>query len=438
MIFSLSVILFATKISSNAQSVNNALNFDGVNDYVDVSQNAALAPTQITLECWVKPNSINANRGLVTKEPTEFSSEIGYGFRQRADNIFWFVIGREGYGSSAASTTHIVAGTWYHLAGTFDGIKMKLYVDGVLESTTTTHLVINSSANLKIGILNSLNEAFIGNIDEVRVWNVVHTQTEIQADMNTMLIGNEAGLVAYYPFNQGIAGGDNSGVNTLEDITANHYDGTLNNFALNGKISNWVTGVPFCPAPTNLKVLSVSDTSAVLKWTLPADSVNGFDIGYHIMGSAPVRKRHVTGNTNHIDIGNLQPGTTYRWKMRSDCTADTTQWINGPDFTTLSSTASLLNANAKSINLTGNTVQILPNPNKGNFVVQMQLPVKAASTTFILYNNVGTKVWQQNAGVLSGPVSKSIDLENKLSPGVYMLIIQNGDMQLTQKVVVNK
>jgi hypothetical protein len=131
------------------------------------------------------------------------------------------------------------------------------------------------------------------------------------------------------------------------------------------------------------------------------------------------------------------PGTIYRWKIRSDCTTDTTNWIDGPDFTTLSSTASLLNANAKNLNLT-NTVQILPNPNNGNFIVQMQLPAKAASTTLMLYNNYGTKVWEQNAGMLSGFVSRNINPENKLSPGVYVLIIQNGDTQLMQKVVVNK
>jgi hypothetical protein len=102
----------------------------------------------------------------------------------------------------------------------------------------------------------------------------------------------------------------------------------------------------------------------------------------------------------------------------------------------LSSTSSVLNANAKNLDLSGNTVQILPNPNKGDFVVQMQLPAKAASTTLMLYNNTGTKVWEQNAGMLGGAVNKSIILENKLSQGVYMLIIQNGTTTLTQKIVV--
>jgi N-acetylneuraminic acid mutarotase len=193
-----------------------------------------------------------------------------------------------------------------------------------------------------------------------------------------------------------------------------------------------------CQPPSALKVPFTSDTSAVLKWTIPTNPVNSFDVLYRMIGSTLVHKRHTTGSANHVAINNLLPGTNYEWRIRSDCSADTTNWVNGPDFTTLSSTASILNANAKNLNLSGNAVQILPNPNNGNFVVQMQLPSTKALTTLMLYNNVGTKVWQQNAGVLSGSVSKSISRENKLSPGVYMLIIENGDMQLMQKVVVSK
>ena len=58
--------------------------------------------------------------------------------------------------------------------------------------------------------------------------------------MNCELSGNESGLLAYYKFNQGIAGDNNSGETTLNDETVNSNDGTLANFALNGGASNWV------------------------------------------------------------------------------------------------------------------------------------------------------------------------------------------------------
>jgi hypothetical protein len=129
-----------TVVTDTTAAPAGALHFDGNDDYVEVPHTASLSPANVTLECWVKPGRSGILSGLVTKEPTGASSQIGYGFRQRPDNKFWFVIGREGSGVFAASTTLLVPGTWYHLAGTFDGSKVRLYVNGVLEGTTTTAL----------------------------------------------------------------------------------------------------------------------------------------------------------------------------------------------------------------------------------------------------------------------------------------------------------
>ncbi|TAG01231.1 MAG: choice-of-anchor D domain-containing protein, partial [Cytophagia bacterium] len=61
--------------------------------------------------------------------------------------------------------------------------------------------------------------------------------------MNTELAGTETGLVSYYKFNQGTAGGTNTGLNTLIDVVGCN-NGTLTNFALTGTSSNWVAGKP--------------------------------------------------------------------------------------------------------------------------------------------------------------------------------------------------
>ena len=82
---------------------------------------------------------------------------------------------------------------------------------------------------------------FKGKIDEVRYWLGERSQTQIQSAMNTELVGAEPNLVAYYNFNQGVAGGSNSGVTTLTDKTSNAKNGSLINFALTGVTSNWVS-----------------------------------------------------------------------------------------------------------------------------------------------------------------------------------------------------
>lgn len=76
------------------------------------------------------------------------------------------------------------------------------------------------------------------------------TTMTVEAWINTTssseLTGSESGLVAYYNFKQGVAGGNNAGVTTLIDLTSNNNDGDLQNFALNGSTSNWVNGPPDC------------------------------------------------------------------------------------------------------------------------------------------------------------------------------------------------
>ena len=91
-----------------------------------------------------------------------------------------------------------------------------------------------------------------GSIDELRIWNVAKTQSEIASGMNTSLLGNEAGLVLYYNFNRFICDGDNTSVSTLQDISSAGNDGTLNNFTLNGNTSNFVGASPAVAAVPTL------------------------------------------------------------------------------------------------------------------------------------------------------------------------------------------
>ncbi len=151
-----------------------AFSFDGSDDLVHVADAANLRPPQLTLEAWVRPGTTGVLAGLVTKEPTPASSQLGYGFRQRPHNKFWFLISREGFGVAVAeSTTTIVAGSWYHLVGTYDGSQAKLYVNGVLEGTGNGAATIDSTFPLRIGRLNSGSEPFLGQVDEVSLFNVV-------------------------------------------------------------------------------------------------------------------------------------------------------------------------------------------------------------------------------------------------------------------------
>src|SRR5262249_19390772 len=188
--------------------VGQAFSFDGVASSVDVPHNSALLPSVVTVEAWVNPGLLGKNQTIVSKEGVFQSGQIGYGLRQRADGSFWFVLGTDGADFVAQSTTTAQVGQWFHLAGVYDGASMKLYVNGVLESTVNVgSITMNSTSPLRIGALpgytSSSNgfEFFQGLVDEATIYNRALTPAEIQ-----------------FVYNQGSAGKPNDLGNAADGV----------------------------------------------------------------------------------------------------------------------------------------------------------------------------------------------------------------------------
>ncbi|PWA06322.1 LamG-like jellyroll fold domain-containing protein, partial [Flavobacterium laiguense] len=244
-------LLVSPAVSDNSiNSFGNALNFDG--GYVDVPHNDLLNPiNQLTIETWVKITS--GGKSLIEKY-SYYGNDFGYLLRISPENkAFTMVLKPCCGGPQLTGATTILPNEWYHLAVTFNRTTgvLKLYVNGVLDGQINgiTDLPENpGTLSLKIGARGD-DAAIYSNgdlMDEVRIWNVERTQSQIQADMNKELSA-QAGLVALYHFNQGIAGGNNSAspgpaINTAIDDSGNGFNGTLNGFTLTGATSNWVLG----------------------------------------------------------------------------------------------------------------------------------------------------------------------------------------------------
>jgi hypothetical protein len=98
--------------------------------------------------------------------------------------------------------------TWYHLAGTYDGVMMKAYRNGKLVSVNANPVgpPRQEPATLKIGkharLSSPEHEFHEGTTDEVRVWNRALSQSEVRENMHKTLTGTEQGLVLYYQFNE--------------------------------------------------------------------------------------------------------------------------------------------------------------------------------------------------------------------------------------------
>ena len=142
----------------------------------------------------------------------------------------------------AFGVTPICDGIWYHAAATYDGTTWRLYLNGVLEAQVLVGAFtprFDSIQHAALGTaLNSngmAGGAFMGALDEVHLWNVVRSATDIQADMAVPLT-SATGLIARWGLDEGIG-------TTITDSTGNGNTGTL----LNG--GAWGTGTPFVSTP---------------------------------------------------------------------------------------------------------------------------------------------------------------------------------------------
>lgn len=199
-----------------------ALSFDGSNDYVDFGSPAVLNITgDLTLEFWIKVDDLSAARAVISW----INDSAGFPFHVvlLTDGTIRFNRSESGSGQAFDSDSgEVTTGSWLHIACTHDTAANQavIYVDGA-SVKSGAHTVNVDSGDGFLSLSRRDGQYFDGIIDEVRVWNVVRTQTQIQDNMRAALDGDETGLAGYWKLDEG------SG-STTADSTANSNDGTIN------------------------------------------------------------------------------------------------------------------------------------------------------------------------------------------------------------------
>ena len=280
-----------------------ALQLNGVNQSVQIADSPSVSPTgPITVEAWINRAASGLQHSIVEK----FGCTVGdggYVLRVTAgDRLLFGTRDDCNNGSSVIGNIPIPANVWTHVAGSWDGARLRLFVNGVADTTaTTTRNPKNGTSPLRIGERGNGGTPFNGQIDEVRLWNVARTVAQIATNRTVCLVGNEAGLAGYWRLDEG------AGVTTA-DATGNGNTGTLVNGASWAAVSAFVCAAPPPPPPAPpvfdaLEIFPVAVPTALLVVppTFPGAvsdttplSTNGF------VGSLP------TGAVAHV----VMPGAT--------------------------------------------------------------------------------------------------------------------------------
>ncbi|MEW9549428.1 LamG-like jellyroll fold domain-containing protein [Nonomuraea sp. NPDC050783] len=161
-----------------------ALSFNGLTSWVNVPDSAGLRLTGgMTLEAWVRPSSVNAWRTVVMKR---HSGGLAYALSAGAPDRLPHARVYTTAASDLAGAAELPVNTWSHLAATYDGAALRLFVNGVqVSQRAVTGDLRTDGSSLRIGGNGLLNQVFSGQIDEVRVYGRALTPAQIQTDMNT-------------------------------------------------------------------------------------------------------------------------------------------------------------------------------------------------------------------------------------------------------------
>ncbi len=167
---------------------------------------------EFTMEAWVFIEKYQPNAYLLGKQhPSGSDPYWSYILLLSSDGLHLTLVestGNAGEASSVTSSTELPLRTWVHVAGSLAGGTLRLFIDGV-EAASGPSLGPPSPNPLPFGVggcatgTGGPNANFTGAMRQVRVWSRALSEPELSTNAGKWLKGNEPGLLAYWPLDDG-------------------------------------------------------------------------------------------------------------------------------------------------------------------------------------------------------------------------------------------
>jgi hypothetical protein len=269
--------------------IGKALQLNGTSQYATVPTSRSLSPaTAITLAAWIKPEKA-ATQYILKK--ASLNATDGYELSLSNTGRVFFRVNQDSlqntYRVNSLTSYPTDGNTWMHIAATSDGSVIKIYINGVLDSSNTFTApvqIISNALDLAIGSGPNGNNKFQGAIDDARVYNKVLSDSEIFS------------MVANAPLTNPVLASP----------------------------ANAATGVLISPATLSWRgVTSVNPPT----YYIQVSTTNDFVSTVFEQGNIP---------DTSIQIPGLLNSTVYYWRVRSSDATRTSDWSDAWNFTTVS------------------------------------------------------------------------------------------------------
>jgi hypothetical protein len=213
---SLAAILPVSTAPTGAGPTDRMLRSDGSLRMV-VDDAPALNFEAFTVETWLQRDALGTYELLMGK--TSMFLNGGWGlYAEDAGRLVFFV------GNPANEASRVVAdvpaGVWTHVAGSYDGTTLRLYLNGELAGSIAYDGGVPAVADPFLIGNNGIYGGMPAHVDEVRLWDRALSAADIAARMNQRITGPMAGLVASWGF-------DGTPSREILDRTGNGHVGRL-------------------------------------------------------------------------------------------------------------------------------------------------------------------------------------------------------------------
>ena len=306
-----------TNLNLGIASVN-AVQFGGSSS-LKVKNAPNLNPTNaITIEAWINRTTTATWRTIVSKD-----SSLGvyqYGFAVNANHQLEFILNTTSGLHQFTSVDSVPAGL-NHVAATFNGSNFRFYVNGNIftDTTFTSGTIIPGNFDLTIGNEGDATTAFLGTIDELKIWNTARSANDIRLNMHTRLANTPSiNLAAYYRFDEG------TGNTFTTDASGNCNTAVFSVIPPTWSANQFPLGTPAVGTQTvpfdGTFALGTTGLSVVYSGMLGTDTIYAHKFNGLPIGISPV--------TNPGGVTNVHPGYWMLYRYGNGTTTSTNLQFN--------------------------------------------------------------------------------------------------------------
>lgn len=222
--------LYSDSVPNVNRFSNLSVNFDGTNDYMDVSDLVS-GYSALSVSAWFKVETFGSFNVIASQYN---SGSGGAFFLETVGAQMWFALSTgSSYGGLAKYTAGLDSNKWYHVCGTWDGTTSKVYINGTVGGTTGSFssTLGGSGTTFKVGTM--LSGYWNGQIDDVAVYSSGLSTSDVTTLYNNggarsarPAAVSATNLVAWWRMGDGTEAGSGT---TVYDMSSNTNNGTLKN-----------------------------------------------------------------------------------------------------------------------------------------------------------------------------------------------------------------